>query len=47
MGPLAAHLDLSFWVLPSSDKIGTSAYFPGINGLQKYGVLTVLFPAEF
>jgi hypothetical protein len=45
-GPLAAHLTLSFWLLPSSDEILISGYFPGIADLQKYGVLTVLFPAE-
>jgi hypothetical protein len=41
-----AHLALSFWLLPSSDEIWISGYFPGIAGLQKYGVLTVLFPTE-
>jgi hypothetical protein len=45
-GPLATHLALSFWLLPSSDEIWISGYFPGISDLQKYGVLTVLFPAE-
>jgi hypothetical protein len=34
-------------LLPSSGKIGTSGYFPRIADLQKYGVLTVFFPAEF
>jgi hypothetical protein len=46
-GPLVAHLSLSFWLPLSSDKIGTSGYFSGITDLQKYGILTVLFPAEF
>jgi hypothetical protein len=46
-GPLVAQLVLSFWLLPSSGKIGTSRYFPRIADLQKYGVLTVLFLAEF
>jgi hypothetical protein len=45
-GPLMAHLGLSFWLLPSSSKIGTSRYFSRIADLQKYGVLIVLFPAE-
>jgi hypothetical protein len=45
-GPLVAHLALSFWLLPSSGEIGTSRYFPRIAGLQKYCILTVLFPAE-
>jgi hypothetical protein len=45
-GPLVAHLGLSFWLLPSSDKIGTSGYFPGIVDLQKYCILTVFFPPE-
>jgi hypothetical protein len=45
-GPLVAHLALSFWLLPSSSEIWIFGYFPGIAGLQKYGVLTVLFPAE-
>jgi hypothetical protein len=41
-----AHLALSFWLLPSSGEIWIFGYFPGIAGLHKYGVLTVLFPAE-
>jgi hypothetical protein len=45
-GPLVAHLALSFLQLPSSGEIWISGYFPGIAGLQKYGVLTVLFLAE-
>jgi hypothetical protein len=45
-GPLVAHLALSFWLLPSSGQIGTSRYFPRVVDLQKYGALTVLFPAE-
>jgi hypothetical protein len=45
-GPLLARLALSFWLLPSSGQIGTSGYFLRIADLQKYGVLTVLFPAE-
>jgi hypothetical protein len=45
-GPLEAHFALSFWLLPSSGEIGTSGYFPGIAGLQKYCILTVLFPAK-
>jgi hypothetical protein len=45
-GPLVAHLTLSFWLHPSSGQIGTSGYFPRVADLQKYGVLTVLFPAE-
>jgi hypothetical protein len=45
-GPLVAHLGLSFWLPSSSGKIGTSGYFPRIAGLQKYFILTVLFPAE-
>jgi hypothetical protein len=45
-GPLVAHLALSFWLVPSSGQIGTSGYFLRIADLQKYGVLTVLFPAE-
>jgi hypothetical protein len=43
---LVAHLALSFWLLPSSNEILICGYFPGIAGLQKYGVLMVLFPAE-
>jgi hypothetical protein len=43
---LVAHLALSFWLLSSSGEIGISGYYPGIVGLQKYGVLTVLFPEE-
>jgi hypothetical protein len=27
-GPLVAHLTLSFWLLPSSDEIWISGYFP-------------------
>ena len=42
-GPLVDHL----WLPLSSGKIGTSRCFPGIADLQKYGILTVLFPAEF
>jgi hypothetical protein len=42
-GPLVAHLGLSFWLPLSSGKIGTPGYFPGIAGLQKYCILTVLF----
>jgi hypothetical protein len=45
-GPLVAHLALSFWLLPSCGKIGTSGYFPRIVDLQKYYILTVIFPAE-
>jgi hypothetical protein len=45
-GPLVAHLALSFWLLSSSSNIWISGYFPRIVGLQKYGVLTVLFPVE-
>jgi hypothetical protein len=45
-GPLATHLALSFWLLPSSGEIWISGYFPEIADLQKYGVLTVCFPAE-
>jgi hypothetical protein len=45
-GPLVAHLALSFWLLPSSARIGTSGYFLIISDLQKYCILTVLFPAE-
>jgi hypothetical protein len=45
-GSLVAHLALSFWLLPSSGEIGTYGYFPGIAGLQKYCILTVLFLAE-
>jgi hypothetical protein len=45
-GPLMDHLALSFWLLLSSGEIGTSGCFPGIAGLQKYCILTVLFPAE-
>jgi hypothetical protein len=32
-GPLVAHLGLSFWLLSSSGKIGTSGHFPGIADL--------------
>jgi hypothetical protein len=46
-GPLVAHLCLSSWLLSSSGKIWTSRYFPGIADLQKYGILIVLFLAEF
>jgi hypothetical protein len=46
-GPLVAHLALSFWLLSSSGQIGTSGYFLSIADLQKYGVLTVHFPAEY
>jgi hypothetical protein len=42
----AAPLASSFWILSSSDIIWISRYFPRIVDLQKYGVLTVLFPAE-
>jgi hypothetical protein len=45
-GPLVAHLALSFWLLPSSRQTGTSRYFSRVADLQKYGVLTDLFPAE-
>jgi hypothetical protein len=45
-GPLVAHLALSFWLLPSSGEIWISGYFPGVAGLHKYCILTVLFPAE-
>jgi hypothetical protein len=45
-GPLVAHLALSFWLLPSSGQIGTSRYFLRLADLQKYGILTVLFPVE-
>jgi hypothetical protein len=45
-GPHVAHLALSFWLLPSSGEIWIFGYFPGIAGLQIYGVLMVLFPAE-
>jgi hypothetical protein len=45
-GPLVAHLAISFCLLPSSGEIGTSGYFLGIDGLQKYCILTVLFLAE-
>jgi hypothetical protein len=45
-GPLVSHLALSFWLLSSSGQIGTFGYFPRVIDLQKYGVLTVLFPAE-
>jgi hypothetical protein len=34
-GPLAAHLALSFWLLPSFDEILISGYFPGIADLHK------------
>jgi hypothetical protein len=46
-GPLVAHLCLSSWLPPSSGKMGTSRYFLGIADLKKYGILIVLFPAEF
>ena len=46
-GPLVAHLWLPFWIPPSSGKIGTSRCFPGIADLQIYGILRVLFLAEF
>ena len=46
-GPMAALLGLPFWLAPSSGKIRTSVYFPSIVDLQKYGILTMLFPAEF
>jgi hypothetical protein len=42
-GHLVAHLALSFWLLPSSDQIGTSGYFLIIHDLRKYCILTVLF----
>jgi len=45
-GPLLAHLSLPFWLSPSSDKIGTSVFLEIFLVLQKYSVLTVLFPAE-
>ena len=45
-GPMAALLGLPFWLAPSSGKIGASVYFPSIVDLQKYCILTVLFPAE-
>jgi hypothetical protein len=37
---------LPFWLLSSSGNIRISGYFSRIVDLQKYGVLTVLFPAE-
>ena len=46
-GPMVAHLWLPFWLPPASGKIGTSGHFPGMVVLPKYGILTVLFPAEF
>jgi hypothetical protein len=46
-GAMAALLGLPFWLAPSSVKIRTSVYFPPIVDLQKYGIPTVLFPAEF
>ena len=46
-GPMVAHLGLPFWLAPLSGKIGASVYFPSIVDLQKYCILTVLFPAEF
>jgi hypothetical protein len=42
-GPLVAHLPLSFWLPPSSGRIGTSGYLLVIFDLLKYGVLTILF----
>jgi hypothetical protein len=45
-GPLVAHLSLSFWLPPSSGKIGTSGYFSRIANLQKYCILTVLFSSR-
>jgi hypothetical protein len=42
-GPLVAHLALSFWLLPSSDQIGTSGYFLIISNLRKYCILIVPF----
>jgi hypothetical protein len=45
-GPLVAHHTLFFWLLPSFDEIWISRYFSRIAGLQKYGALTVIFPAE-
>jgi hypothetical protein len=45
-GPQVAHIALSFWLLPSSDQIGTSGYFLIISDLRKYCILTVLFLAE-
>ena len=45
-GPTVAHLGLPFWLPPSSDKIEASVYFPRIFDLQKYCILTMLFPAE-
>jgi hypothetical protein len=46
-GPLVAHPALCFWLLSSSGKIRISRYFPRIAGLHKYGVLMVLFLAEY
>ena len=42
-----APLRLSFGLPPSSGKIGILRCFPGGADLRKYGILTVLFPAEF
>jgi hypothetical protein len=44
--PPAAPLAFSFWLPLSSGNIWISGYFSRIVDLQKYGVLTVLFPAE-
>ena len=43
---MAALLGLPFWLAPSSGKIRASVYFPSIVDLQKYCILTVLFPEE-
>jgi hypothetical protein len=44
--PPAAPLDSSSWLILSSNNIWISGYFSRIVDLQRYGVLTVLFPAE-
>ena len=46
-GPPEPLLGLPFWLPRSSGKIGVSIYLLLISDLRKYGVLTVLFPAEF
>jgi hypothetical protein len=44
--PPSAPLAFSFRLPLSSGNIWISGYFSGIVDLQKYGVFTVLFPAE-
>ena len=46
-GPMVAHPSLSFWLRPSSGKIGTSGIFVDFIDLPHNGVLIATFPAEF